>query len=128
MYLTFFAVINCNRCLYKQHWCFTDHSALYRPKKLVKHLSTAILLQFRFHLFGFCTCANIKRVPGYKETDPNVQFMDNYPDNRVSVPSLVFKGCHWSISPLSYVHFVRSLVHYLMSTFLFIGPLVHCLF
>ena len=31
---------------------------------------------------------NIKRVLGYKETDPD-QFMDNYPDNRVSVPSLI---------------------------------------
>ena len=32
----------------------------------------------------------IKRVPGYKETDPDVQFTDNYPDNRVSVPVLLY--------------------------------------
>ena len=41
-------------------------------------------MQFRFHMFNFCTCANIKQVPGYKETDPDVQFTDN----RVSVPAL----------------------------------------
>ena len=53
-------------------------------------LSTAILLQFRFHhVFGFCACANIKRVPGYKETDPDVQFADTYPDNWASIPALV---------------------------------------
>ena len=40
-------------------------------------------------MFGFCTCANIKRVPGYKETDPDVQFTDNYPDNPVFVPALI---------------------------------------
>ena len=28
------------------------------------HLSTAILLQFQFHMYGFYACANIKCVPG----------------------------------------------------------------
>ena len=45
-------------------------------------------LPFYFHVFGFCTCANIKQVPGYKETDPDVQFTCNYPDNWVSIPAL----------------------------------------
>ena len=31
----------------------------------------------------------LKRVPGYKETDPNTQFADNYPDNQVSFPALL---------------------------------------
>ena len=48
-----------------------------------RHLSTAILL------IGFCTCVNINQVPGYKEKDLDVQFTDNYPDTRVSVPALV---------------------------------------
>ena len=39
----------------------------------------------QFHVFDFCTCANIKRVPEYKETDPEVQFTNN----RVSVPALI---------------------------------------
>ena len=39
-------------------------------------------------MFDFCACANIKRVPGYKETDPDVQFVDNYLYNRASVPPL----------------------------------------
>ena len=42
------------------------------------HLPTAILLHFRFHMFGFCTCANIKRIPGYKEPGLDVQFTDNW--------------------------------------------------
>ena len=46
-------------------------------------------MQFRFHVFGFCACSNIKQVPGYNETDPDVQFTDNYRDNRVSVPALI---------------------------------------
>ena len=52
-------------------------------------LSTAILLLFRFHVFGFCTCENNKQVPGYKETEPDVQFSNNYPDNWASIPALV---------------------------------------
>ena len=40
-------------------------------------------------MFGFCACTNIKQVPGYKETDPDVQFVDNYPDNLVSVPAII---------------------------------------
>ena len=40
-------------------------------------------------MFGFCACTNIKRVPGYKETDPDVQFADSYPDNQVSVPAIL---------------------------------------
>ena len=52
-------------------------------------LSTANLLLFRFHVFGFCACANIKRVPGYKGTDPDVQFAGNYLDNWESIPALV---------------------------------------
>ena len=46
-------------------------------------------MQFWFHKFGFCTCANIKRVPGYTETDPDVQITDNYLDNWVSVSDLI---------------------------------------
>ena len=46
-------------------------------------------MQFLFHMFGFCTCANIKRVPGYKETDLDVQFTDNYLDNWVSISALI---------------------------------------
>ena len=60
----------------------------------MQYLSTAILLQFRFYVFGFCACTNIKRVPGYKATDPDVQFMNNYPDNRVSVPALLYIAKH----------------------------------
>ena len=44
--------------------------------------------QFPFHVFGFCACANIKQVPRYKETDPEVQFADNYSNNEVSAPAL----------------------------------------
>ena len=53
------------------------------------HLSTANSYFFAISIspvFGFCECANIKRVPGYKETD--VQLADNRPDNRVSIPAL----------------------------------------
>ena len=40
-------------------------------------------------MFGFCTCANIKnKYLGYKETDPDIQFTDNYPDNWVSVSAV----------------------------------------
>ena len=53
------------------------------------YLPTTILLQFRFHMFGFCACTNIKQVPRYKETDPDVQFADNYLDNWVLVPALI---------------------------------------
>ena len=80
----FFAIINCNRwCLYKQHWCFcrsfchsTSQKMLVKQSKILT--LTAILLQFQFPLFGFCTCANIKRIHGYKETEPDVQFAHNY--------------------------------------------------
>ena len=47
------------------------------------------LCALKYHMFGFCTCANIKRAPGYKETDPDVQFTDNYLDNWVSVPAIL---------------------------------------
>ena len=78
-----FAVINCISVYTSSIGVFTDRSALYKPKKLVKRSKTLINWQFRFHVFGFCACTNIKRVPGYKETDPDIQFVDNYPDNRV---------------------------------------------
>ena len=68
---------------------FTDRSALYKPKKLVKWSKTLINYHFiaisiphvRFHMFGFS--ANNKK-------DQDIQFVDNYPDNRVSVPALIF--------------------------------------
>ena len=34
-------------------------------------------------------CANIKRVSGYNKADPNIHFVDNSPDNQVSVPALI---------------------------------------
>ena len=37
-------------------------------------------MQFRFHVFGFWACADIKWELGYEETDPDVQFMDDYLD------------------------------------------------
>ena len=40
-------------------------------------------------MLGFCTCTNVKQVPGYSETNSDVQFTDNYSDNRVSIPALV---------------------------------------
>ena len=40
-------------------------------------------------MLGFCTCTNIIQVPGYNETNSDVQFTDNYSDNRVSIPALV---------------------------------------
>ena len=52
---------------------------------------------------GFCMCSNIKRVPGYKETEPDVQFMDNYPDNRISLPALI-RTCIYTSSAINPVY------------------------
>ena len=38
------------------------------------------------HPFYVMNCN--RRVPGYKETDPDVHFADNYSDNWVSIPAL----------------------------------------
>ena len=46
-------------------------------------------MQLQLRVFGFYACTNIIRVPGYKGTDPDVQFAYNYPDNQISVPALV---------------------------------------
>ena len=45
-------------------------------------------------MFDFCTCTNIKQIPGHKETDHDVQFTDNYLDNQVSVPALIQNTIH----------------------------------
>ena len=71
---------------------FTDRSALYKPKMLVKQSKTHINYHFiaiSISRVWFLHMHNIKRVPGYKETDLDVQFVDNYQDNRVSVPALI---------------------------------------
>ena len=39
-------------------------------------------------LFSVHACANIKQVPGYKETYLGVQLLDSYLDNWLSVPAL----------------------------------------
>ena len=51
-----------------------------RKMNEVRHLSTAILLQFPFHMFGFCAYQTLNEYLDNKETDPDVQFADNYPD------------------------------------------------
>ena len=60
-------------------------------------------------MLGFCTCTNIIQVPGYNETNSDVQFTDNYSDNRVSIPALVI------ITVNIHVHVVDFVVQ--LSTF-----------
>ena len=60
-------------------------------------------------MLGFCTCTNVKQVPGYSETNSDVQFTDNYSDNRVSIPDLVI------ITVNIHVHIVDFVVQ--LSTF-----------
>ena len=60
-------------------------------------------------MLGFCTCTNIIQVPGYNETNSDVQFTDNYSDNRVSIPALVI------ITVNIHVHIVDFVVQ--LSTF-----------
>ena len=66
-------------------------------------------------MFGFCSCTNIKRVPGYKETDADVQFVDNYQDNRVSIPALIvtvyINSCIFNIVK---AHYTGTLVYNLV--------------
>ena len=69
--LHLFTVINCNRCLYKQHWYLYRSFCTLQAKKLVTRSKTFI---------------NIKQVPRYKETD---QDNHNYQDNRVSISALM---------------------------------------
>ena len=68
-----FAVINYNRCLYKQHW--SSYRSL-KAKKAGNMEQDSYQLPFYcifdFQVFGFCACANIKHVPRYKETYPDV--------------------------------------------------------
>ena len=89
--------MNCNRCLYKQFGVFfTDHSALY---KLVTQNKTLIDCHFiaswisRVWFLHMQSCTNIKRIPGHKETDPDVQFTNNYPDNWAFVAALIIIAC-----------------------------------
>ena len=101
-----YAVINCNRCLYKQHWCFYRLFCTLQHQKSwlngARHISTTILLQYQFHMFGSHISTTIllqyqfhmfgsvhaQTLNEYSDTDPNVHFADNYPDNQVSIPAL----------------------------------------
>ena len=51
---------------------YTTLIGVFIAKKASKMKQDIYQPQFPFHVFGFCTCANIKRVPGCKETDPDV--------------------------------------------------------
>ena len=62
-----------------------------QAKKLVTQSKTLIHNHFisNFDITClFCACANIKQVPGYKETYLGVQLLDSYLDNWLSVPAL----------------------------------------
>ena len=61
---------------------------------------------------GFYACANIKRVPKYKETDSDVRFANNYLDNQVCVPALLYyitrKSCFLAVVV---VHTYKYIIH-----------------
>ena len=67
-----FAITNCNKGLYKQHWYFINWSALYKP---INTEQDTYKLPFSCNLDFMClvsahTLTNIKQVPKFKEPDP----------------------------------------------------------
>ena len=80
--------MNCNRGLYKQYRSFCTLQA----KKAGN--AEQDTYHFAIFMFGFCASPNINRVPGYKETDPDVQFADNYLGNPSSTLVHVHFTCY----------------------------------